>query len=739
MICAESFAGRFMSPNWGIHPQSSPRASNATPCPYESGWLTRSSQRFGVAADTAQTDARIGVDIGGTFTDLVLLAGGRVAAIGKALTTPADPSVAVAEGVRALLAEADPGQVGEVVHGTTLVANALIERTGALTSLFTTRGVRDALAIRREHRYDLYDLFLELPEPLVPRRRRWEVSERVLADGSVDRPLDEAEVRRLARRARRERIEAVAVCFLHSYRHPDHERRAAAILAEELPGVPVSASCDVVPELGEYVRASTTVANAYVRPLMDRYLGTLERRLGEAGLRCPLHLMLSTGGLATVDTGRRFPVRLAESGPAAGTLSAAFFGTAAGERDVLGFDMGGTTAKAALVEDGEPLLAREHEVARVYRFAPESGLPLRVPVVDLIEIGAGGGSIARVDRFGLPKVGPDSAGAEPGPACYGRGGRLPTVTDADVLLGYLDPRFFLGGEMPLDVDAARAAVGAIAAHLGLGLAEAAAGVHQVVDENMAGAARMHAIERGRDLRRFALVATGGAGPVHAWGVARRLGIRRLVLPPSAGVASAFGMLTAPPAFDFARSLPAGLADVSWTEVRAAVAEMRRAGTAQLARAGLRSSDASVALAADVRYRGQGEGVTVALGEALDRRPDRQVAEAFEAAYVRLYGRRPPGVEPEVLTWRVRVSGPRPALAARAGAAALGPSRKGSRPVWSEERHAFVDAGIWDRYRLAPGDRVEGPAVVEERESSAVIGPGGRGRVDAHGNLVVELP
>jgi N-methylhydantoinase A len=689
--------------------------------------------------EPAPGGARIGVDIGGTFTDLVLLAGGRVAAVGKALTTPADPSVAVAEGVARLLAEAGPGRVGEVVHGTTLVANALIERKGAVTCLLTTRGVRDALEIRREHRYDLYDLFLQLPQPLVPRRRRWEVGERVLADGTVDRPLDESEVRRVARRARREGVEAVAVCFLHSYRHPDHERQAAAALARELPGVPVSASCEVVPELGEYVRASTTVANAYVRPLMDRYLETLARRLFEAGIAAPLHLMLSTGGLATVDTGRRFPIRLCESGPAAGALGAAFYGAAAGERDVLGFDMGGTTAKACLVEAGEPLLAREHEVARVYRFAPESGLPLRVPVIDLIEIGAGGGSIARVDRFGLPKVGPESAGAEPGPACYGRGGDQPTVTDADLLLGYLDPGFFLGGEMDLDLEAARSAVGALGARLGLGPAEAAAGVHQVVNESMAGAARMHSIERGRDVRRFALVATGGAGPVHAWGVARRLGIRRLVLPPSAGVASAFGMLTAPPAFDFARSLPAVLAAVGWADVRAAIAEMRREGAAQLALAGVRPGDVALTLAADVRYRGQGEGVTVALGAGLGRRPAGQVREAFEAAYAGLYGRRPPGVEPEVLTWRVRVAGPRPALTSRPGGTAPGPARKGRRRVWSEERRGFVEADVWDRYRLAPGAVVAGPAVVEERESSAVIGSGGRGVVDEHGNLNVELP
>ena len=679
------------------------------------------------------------MDIGGTFTDLVLLVDGRIVAVGKTLTTPEDPSVAVAEGVDRLLREARAADIGEVVHGTTLVANALVERKGALTALVTTRGVRDALAIRREHRYDIYDLFLELPEPLVPRRRRWEVDERVLADGTVDRPLDVQGVRLLARRARREGIEALAVCFLHSYRHPGHERQAAALLAADLPRVPISASFEVVPELGEYVRASTTVANAYVRPLMDRYLGTLENRLRDAGIAAPLHLMLSTGGLTTVETGRRLPIRLSESGPAAGAIGAAFFGAAAGEDDVLAFDMGGTTAKACLVEGGRPLLAREHEVARVYRFAPESGLPLRVPVVDLIEIGAGGGSIARVDRFGLPKVGPDSAGAQPGPSCYGGGGDQPTVTDADLLLGYLDPHFFLGGEMTLDVEAARTAVGRLAVRLGLGVDETAAGVHQVVNENMAGAARMHSIERGRDVRRFAFVATGGAGPVHAWGVARRLGIRRLILPPAAGLASAFGMLTAPPAFDFARSLPSLLNAIEWVEARRVIAEMRKVGQRQLALAGIPASALEISISADVRYRGQGEGITVALGSALGPRPVRQVRDAFEAAYGRLYGRQPPGVEPELLTWRVRVAGPRPVVAAHPGVRPDGPARKGRRPVWSEEKRAFVEAEVWDRYRLAPGDTVIGPAVVEERESSAVIGVGGRGLLDEHGNLRVEMP
>jgi N-methylhydantoinase A len=681
--------------------------------------------------------ARIGVDVGGTFTDLVLLDQARVAATAKVLTTPADPSVAVADGIGRLLAGMSAARVGEVVHGTTLVANALIERKGAVTGLLTTRGFRDVLAIRREHRYDLYDLFLELPEPLVPRRRRWEVDERVLADGSVDRPLDPGGVRAVARRARAADVEAIAISFLHAYRNPTHELTAAAILRHELPGVALSVSAEVVPELGEYVRTSTTVANAYVQPLIERYLATLEERLRTLGVRAPVSVMLSTGGLADLEVGRRFPIRLAESGPAAGAIAAAVAGASAGLQDVLAFDMGGTTAKACLVEAGTPLIAREHEVARVYRFARESGLPVRMPVIDLIEIGAGGGSIARADRFGLPRVGPESAGADPGPACYGRGGHAPTVTDADLLLGLLDADAFLGGEMRLDLEEARRVLAGLAGDLGLGLEETAAGVHRVVNENMAAAARMHAIERGRDLRRFTLVATGGAGPVHAWGVARALGIRRVLCPPGAGVASAFGMLAAAPAFDFARSRPEPIGEVAWGTVLGTLEEMWVQGMAQLGRVGVGPDQVGIEIAADVRHRGQGEPLTVVLGDHLGPDPRRQVEEAFEEAYVRLYDRRPPGVEAEVLTWRMRVSGPRPAAAA-AGMVAPGPALKGRRRLWSEDRGRFVEAAVLDRYRLRPGDVVQGPAVVEERESTAVIGPGGRARLDPLGNLVVEL-
>jgi N-methylhydantoinase A len=664
-----------------------------------------------------------------------------VAGSAKVLTTSNDPSIAVETGMIKLLRHIAPEDVGEVIHGTTLVANALIERKGATTALVHTRGFRDILTIRRELRYDLYDLFLEMPEPLVPRRLRFGVDERILADGSVDRPLDPEEVRKLARRIDREGVQAVAVCLLHAYRNPAHEEAAARVLRRELPDVAISVSSDVSPELGEFVRTSTVVANAYVLPLVARYLEMLEKRLDSLGLTGPLRVMLSTGGggLAGADTARRYPVRLLESGPAAGAQSASFWGQRSGRKDVLAFDMGGTTAKACLIEDGIPMVARETEAARVYRFTRGSGMPLRVPVIDLIEIGAGGGSIAQVGPFGLPRVGPESTGADPGPACYGQGGTEPTVTDADLLLGYLDPDFFLGGEMNLDVNMARAAVGRLAAELGLTLEETASAIHRVVNENMAGAARMHAIERGRDLRRFALVATGGAGPVHAWGVAKGLGIMTLVFPPSAGVASAFGMITANPGFEFARSLPSPLASTPWKEVRRVLASMIRDGSDQLARSGVPKGDVRVDVAADVRHRGQGPAVTVELGRSLGEAPDRQVEEGFEAAYVRLYGSRPPGVEPEVLTWRVRVMGPPPELdvRARAGAGGERKARKGRRRAWFAET-GYVPADVFDRYLLSPGAEVKGPAVVEERDSTMVIGPGARGTVDRHGSLVVEI-
>jgi N-methylhydantoinase A len=685
--------------------------------------------------------ARIAVDIGGTFTDLVLLQDGRQVATAKVLTTPGDASVAVEAGIGRLLEHVAPEDVTEVVHGTTLASNALIERKGATTALVTTKGFRDVMTIRRELRYDLYDLFLEMPDPLVPRRLRWEVRERILADGSVDTALDAEEVAKLVRRIGREGVEAVAVSLLHSYRNPDHERIVAEVLRREIPHLHLSLSSEVSPEVGEFARTSTVIANAYVLPLVARYLEMLQKRLEAVGLRGPLLIMLSTGGggLAGAETAKRFPVRLLESGPAAGAVSAGFWGGRAGRKDVLAFDMGGTTAKACLIEKGQPLVSREFEAARVYRFTKGSGVPIRVPVIDLMEIGAGGGSIARVGPFGLPKVGPESTGADPGPAAYGQGGAEPTVTDADLVLGYLNPDYFLGGEIRLRPDLARAALQTLGRELGMSVPDAAAAIHRVVNENMAAAARMHAVERGRDLRRFALVATGGAGPVHAWGVARALRIGTVIIPPGAGVASAFGMLTAAPGFEFARSLPSPLASTKWSQVRRAVSAMIADGTRHLAATGVPREQVQVALSADVHHKGQGEPVTVELGEGLGPEPARQVEEAFQRGYAALYGGRPPGVEAEVMTWRVKVSGPVPEVDVRLGEGSGEEPVKGSRPVWFAETDGNVEAMVLDRYRLRPGAQVTGPCVIEEAESTAVVGPGGTGHLDPFGNLIVVVP
>ena len=680
---------------------------------------------------------RIAVDIGGTFTDLVLLEDDYLEATAKTLTTYPDPSEGVATGIQNLMAGWPHEKVAEVVHGTTLVSNALIERKGAITALLTTRGFRDVLTSGKEQRYDMYDLFIEMPEPLVPRRLRYGLSERVLADGTVDEPLQAQDVEELVPLLRRAGVVAVAVCLLHSYRHPEHERLVGEVLGRMMPELSVSLSSEVSPEVGEFHRTSTTVANAYVLPVVDRYLQRLEEGLRADEIHAPLRIMLSTGGLATSETARRVPVRILESGPAAGVLAAGFFGSADGTRDVLAFDMGGTTAKAGLVERGRPLIAREHEVARVARFTKGSGMPIRVPVIDLIEIGAGGGSIARVGPFGLPKVGPDSAASDPGPACYGRGGAEPTVTDADLVLGYLNPDFFLGGEMRLDQEAAERALAGLADRLGLALLETAAAVHRVVNENMASAARMHAIERGKDLRPLTLVATGGAGPVHAWGVARSLGIRRLAFPPNAGVASAFGMLTAPPSFEYARSLPSVLSAIPWQEARDAIESMIRAGRKELAQTGGDEDRIVATIAADIRYQGQGDAITVELTHDLAALHERVVSERFHAEYVRLFGSNPPDVEAEVLTWRVRVAGesPRPTIGTFGGSGA--DARKGTRMMWFVETKDKMEAAVYDRYNLAPGETVEGPCVVEERESTVVIGPGGVATVHESGNLGVE--
>jgi len=689
---------------------------------------------------------RVGIDIGGTFTDLIAFDERTGAlSIGKVLTTPGAPAAGVETGLQETLANAGeaPSAIGGIIHGTTLVTNALIERKGATTALLTTKGFRDAIEIRREGRYDLYDLSLEMPSPLAPRRRRLEVDERILADGSILTPLDLAQVPALVERLRATGAQAVAICLLHSYRNPEHERLLGAALAEAAPELIISLSSDVVAEMHEYERASTTLANVYVRPLVERYLQELEGRLHAGGMGAvPLLIMLSSGGTATVETAKRFPIRLIESGPAAGALAAAHYGALIGRPNLLSFDMGGTTAKACLIDGGEPLVAADFEVARVYRFKRGSGLPVRVPVIEMIEIGAGGGSIARVDSLGLLKVGPDSAGAEPGPACYGRGGTLPTVTDADLLLGYLDPRFFLGGRMGLDLAAAAAAIAPLAAQLDLDPIAAAWGIHQVVNENMAGAARIHAVERGTNPRGRAIFGFGGAGPVHAYRVAEILRAPELIVPLGAGVTSALGFLVAPLAFDYVRSYPAPLTELDWDRANDLLDEMAHEGIATLAAADVPAEAITVRRSADLRYRGQGHEVAVPLPDgALGPASLAVLEETFDGVYRRLYGRVAEGVPLEVVSWRVVVSGPRPSLELRAPAGGVtdaAAALKGERTIYLPEQGKHVMVPIYDRYPLAPGTIFAGPAIVEERESTAIIG-GGTIRIDEYRNLIVTMP
>jgi N-methylhydantoinase A len=696
------------------------------------------------ASTLEQRPVRIGIDIGGTFTDLLLVNDrtGDVA-VGKTLTTPADPSAAVERQTAEVLrsTRTAPGDVQMVIHGTTLVTNAIIERTGDPTALLTTRGFRDALEIGREHRYDMYDMLLEMPRPLVPRHLRLEVDERTLSDGTVLSPLDVEGVERLVRELARKGVRAIAVSLLHSYRNPEHERRIASIIAEVAPGVETSISSEVVPEMREFERTSTTVCNVYVKKLVDRYLAELERKLRELGITGSLYIMLSSGGIATVGTSRRFPVRLLESGPAAGALATAHLGDVAGYRNLMSFDMGGTTAKLCIIENAQPMAASQLEVDRVYRFKKGSGLPVRIPVIEMIEIGAGGGSIAQVDALGLLKVGPRSAGADPGPVCYGRGGTEPTVTDADLVLGYLDPAFFLGGRMTLDPDAAAAAIERhVATPLGLSVTEAAWGIHQIVNENMANAARIHAVEHGKDPRLFPVFAFGGAGPVHACGVAAILQSSAFIVPLGAGVGSTIGFLTAPLAFDFARTNLERLEHCDWTRVNGLLADMEAEGVALLRESGVARDLIRILRWADFRYVGQGHEIRVPLPDGpLGANTLGRIMDGFGTAYAELYGRAAPDVPVEALTWRVTVRGPRPRLDVRSTNGSrsddAGAAVKGTRPVYFAEHGCYQPAAVYDRYRLGPGAAFDGPAIVEERESTVVISPRASVVIDPHLNLV----
>src|SRR5690348_14558084 len=574
--------------------------------------------------------ARLAVDIGGTFTDLALEHDGRRFTI-KVLTTPTTPEQGVMAGVRDILQTSgvSAADIGIVIHGTTLATNAVIERKGARTALLTTQGFRDVIAMGNESRYDQYDLNIVLPEPLVPRHLRLPVPERLDNEGNVLLPLDTGAVRALVPTLRREGVESIAVGLLHAFVNPTHERRIREILADELPHVPVSLSSDVSPEMREWERFSTTVANAYVQPLMARYLRRLADEMQAIGITGPVFLMLSGGGLTTIDTACRFPIRLVESGPAGGAIFSATIARQCGIANVLSFDMGGTTAKICLIDDGKPQTSRAFEIARVGRFRKGSGLPLRIPVIEMVEIGAGGGSIAHVDTMGRIAVGPESAGADPGPACYGLGGTQPTVTDANLALGRYDPARFAGGTMRLDEAAAHAALlQDVGGRLGLAAEMAALGVIEMVDENMANAARVHAIESGKTYEGRTLIAFGGGGPVHACRVAEKVGITRILVPTSAGVGSAIGFLRAPVGYEVVRSLYQRFSTFDVAAVNTLLADMEAEAAAVVAQ-GSFGEPVEQSRIAYMRYVGQGHEIAVPL-------PPRPLGEedvaAIRAAY-----------------------------------------------------------------------------------------------------------
>ncbi len=690
---------------------------------------------------------RIGADIGGTFTDLILIDdSGKTFQVGKVLTTPDQPDDAVLVGIGQVLAEAgvDPGSVSHVVHGTTLLTNALIERKGARTALITTAGFRDAIEIAREHRYDMYDLYLRRPEPLAPRFLRFEIEERLLADGTVRKPLNDGDVRSIITSLKHEEVEAVAVSLIHAYVNNTHERRVAEILSRELPGVAVTISSDLVPEIREYERTSTTLVNVYVKNIAQKYLRRLQHRLREeTGIAGTLFVMQSNGGVCEIDTAVQYPVRVVESGPAAGALAAAHYGGLLGYKNLLSFDMGGTTAKACLIADGEPAVTGEFEVDRQYQFKKGSGLAVKVPVIEMIEIGTGGGSIARVDAMQRLHVGPDSAGARPGPASYGLGGSEPTVTDADLVLGYLDPAFFLGGSMTLNMnDACRAIQHNIGERLNLTLMEAAWGVHQLANESMASAARIHAIERGKDVGKFPIFAFGGAGPVHAYGIAGILGSPRIIYPLGAGVMSAIGFMTAPLSLDFSRTFPGTLNNLDWQGVNNVLNDMEVEGKKALSRI-IPAEQVSFQRYADMRYRKQGHEIRVPVpGGILSDSRRGELKTSFMQVYASIYGHTMAETPIDIVSWRVVAQGPKPRVTlprAKAGSSREAESaRKSMRQIYLPKQLNTVEVPVYDRYALVLGTVFQGPAIIEERESTVVVNGPGDIRVDEYRNLIVDL-
>ena len=685
--------------------------------------------------------AKLAADIGGTFTDIVLEDGPKRWS-GKVLTTTHAPELGVIEGLRLVLEASGlkPQDIGVFIHGTTLATNALIERKGARTAFITTEGFRDIIEQGYEKRFDHYDLMIDRPVPLVPRTLRFEITERLAADGRVLLPLDEGAVKGLAQRIIAEDVKSVAIGFLHAYAHDAHEKRVATLLARLLPkDVTICISSEVAPEIREYERFSTTVANAYVRPLMASYLYRLRDQLKDMKLTAPLFLMMSGGGLTTLETAARFPIRLVESGPAGGAILAAQIAAEYALPHVLSFDMGGTTAKICLLTKGEPERARKFEIARAYRDMKGSGIPVRIPVIEMVEIGAGGGSIARVDKLSRITVGPDSAGSTPGPVCYGRGGTEPAVTDANLALGKIDPAYFAGGKIPLDEAAAKQA---LQKHIGsrLGLKEfwPAAGVTEIVEENMANAARVHAIERGHDIASCTMIAFGGGAPLHACRLAEKVGVSTIIVPKGAGVGSAIGFLRAPVAYEITKSAVVSLEDFNAERVNKLLTTMTADARAVVAPA-LGKTKPMLHVIADCRYVGQGHEIRVSVPvKKLTRADGAKLKAEFERLYEQVYGLRIPNQEAEAITWSVTVSSKatKPKRAAKAAKKAA-PKPGARRTIYDPALGKQVQAPVYWRFDMKPGSAIKGPAIIAEDETSTIVGANFNASINSLGYIVLE--
>ncbi|MBP1748305.1 MAG: methylhydantoinase [Deltaproteobacteria bacterium] len=688
---------------------------------------------------------RLGCDIGGTFTDFVLLDDqtGEMQT-GKCLTTPRDPSDAVEEGIRALERTTPDfiGKLDELIHGTTLVINSIIERKGARTGLITTKGFRDVLEIGREIRYAPYDIFAEFPEPLIPRKYRLEVDERVRSDGTVLKPLDPEDARSVIRALLDMGTESIAVCLLNSFENPVHERMIEELIQEEAPGISTSISYHVLPQIKEYERTSTTVTNAYVKPLTGRYLSKLSGRLQSIGFTGKLFIMLSSGGVTSVDTAAEFPVRIIESGPTAAVIAGQYYGKHFNIPEMFCFDMGGTTAKSCLIQKGVAGVVPTFEVGRVQRFMKGSGLTIQVPVVDLMEIGAGGGSIAKISKLGTLQVGPESSGADPGPICYGRGGTDPCVTDADLLLGYLDENYFLGGTMKLDKEGARRGVEEkIAKPLGVSFIQAVWGIHDLINETMAAAAKTHIAEKGGNPRIATISAFGGAGPVHAYGLAKKLGSPRMLIPPNAGVGSAMGFFTAPRAFDLLRSHKVSLNDASFGDIEDIFRKLE-AGAAQILKKEASGDVIRFERTVDMRFVGQGSEMNIAVPNGdFTKIQKTDVRQFFDTAYERLYGRTYPDSEVEFINFKVRASLPEKLLQLPkmdGAGRTLDRAIKGQRLAYSPLSKDFIPFTVYDRYNLFPSAQFPGPAIIEEKESTLIVGEGSHVSVDDYGFLWIDI-